>query len=237
MDEAERLMFQAWAKMPQFKAKVERTKVTIKEAMAIAPAYVACSWGKDSTVLLHLCQDVDQNVQVLFWTDPEQHLLGNYSEVIHGYCSRFHPNYLEIDVAGDRVPEKVSASKPWEQWPMALIGIRKEEGGKRKHGVKYGCIHQYQSGGKLGTWRAWPILHWTWRDVWAYLLLYEIPYLAAYDHPLAQHKSKSRTCNLFAKNAGNTKGLGSGRIADLRRINPEYYDYLKTNFSSISSAN
>lgn len=233
MDEAERLMFEGWATLPQFKRKVAQTQKIIQDALKIAPAYVACSWGKDSTVLVHLCQQVDPNVPVIFWTDPEQEILGNYSSVIQRYCQKFSPNYREIDTPGDRVPEKLEISRIWEEYPMAIVGIRKEEGGARRHAVKYGLIHRYRSGSRLETWRAWPLLYWTWRDVWAYILAHQIPYLSAYDHPLADHKSVSRTCNLFAKKRGNTKGLGSGRIENLRRINPEYYGYLKSNFPGI----
>ncbi|MFM7373139.1 MAG: hypothetical protein ACKO2Z_36235, partial [Sphaerospermopsis kisseleviana] len=55
-------MFEGWAKLPQFKKKVDQTKSIIKQALAIAPAYVAVSWGKDSVVMLHLCQQIKPDI-------------------------------------------------------------------------------------------------------------------------------------------------------------------------------
>ncbi len=236
MDEAERLMFEGWSRLPSFRRKVEQAKATICEALAIAPAYVACSWGKDSTVLLHLAQQVKPDVQAVFWTDPEQENFGNYNEVIRRYCDRFQPNYLEIDIEGDRVPHKIEASKLWETYPVALIGVRKQEQGKRKYSFKHGLIHQYTTGAWAGSWRVFPLGFWNWEDVWAYCVGNDLPYLDAYDHPAAGDRARSRTCNLLAKQDGNTKGVQYGRIAALRARNPAYYAYLQEFYPAIASA-
>lgn len=233
MDEAERLAFEGWASLPQFKKKVEQAKSIIVEALAIAPAYVAISWGKDSIAMLHLAQSISPDVLAIFWTDPEQENFGDYANVISKYLEKYKTtNYLELDVYGDRVPHKVNASRLWEQYPVAFIGLRLEEGGKRKFSLKkYGAIHKTQNQG----YRVCPLIYWNWRDIWAYTVANDLPYLSAYDHPANGNKSTSRTCNLLAKGSKNIKGTAHGRIARLRAMNPEYYNYLRDNYPNIAS--
>lgn len=226
MDEAERLMFLGWAKLPVFQGKIRQAQATIRDALKIGLPYVGISWGKDSVVLLHLAQQIKPDIQVIFWTAPDQELLNNYQETRDSYLSRYPTNYLEIDIDGDRVPHKVAKSKPWEQWPVALVGIRAEEN-RRTRGTalrKFGLLHQYTSGPQAGTWRAAPLGWWGWKDVWAYTCLHGLPYLRTYDDTFAVGRDRSRTCNLVAS---NPSGATIGRLQILKRQAPEYWQKLQ----------
>jgi phosphoadenosine phosphosulfate reductase len=233
MELEEKLMFEGWANLPQFKKKVDQAKSIIKQALEIAPAYVAVSWGKDSVVMLHLCQQVQPDIVAIFLTDSEQENFGNYSDVIKQYLDKYQTNYLELDLIGDRIPHKFEAAELWKTYPVAFQGLRLEEGGKRKFSLnKYG--HTYQLAN--GSYRVCPLIYWGWKDIWAYIVINNLPYLDVYDHSINSDRSKSRSCNLLAKEQGNTKAVETGRIARLRLLNPEYYNYLQENYPHLASA-
>lgn len=232
MDEAERLMFLGWSKMPQFQRKVEQAKSTIREALAIAPAYVACSWGKDSTVLLHLCQQVQSDIPAYFLGHSEQDLISNFSEIAFRYCEKFNPNYQEIRLA----PEDEKQYRPDKiKWalsniegipPLALIGVRAEESINRRRSVhRHGLIYQYKS----GNYRCFPLAFWSTNDIWAYIVNHNIPYLRAYDQTDKQSK-ESRTSLHFGRSANSA--LSAQRWEQFRRIAPEFVQHVKENYNA-----
>jgi len=226
MDERERQAFIAYSKLPAHRKKVEQALGVIREALSIAPACVAISWGKDSTVLLHLCQQVQPDILAVSFGHPERELISNYSEVEKTYCERFSPNLQTILMDGDHVPAKVNKAKLWELYPMAMVGLRKEESAKRSMAlVKLGLIHQFTSGERAGSWRACPIGWWTWKDVWAHINSHELPYLEIYDR---LSLDRGRTTDHLSKTASKT--WQQRRLAEFQTSAPEYYRYLQQNY-------
>lgn len=225
MDNAERLMFLGWAKTRQFKAKVDQAKTTIKDALEIDTAYVACSWGKDSTVLTHLCQQVNRDIPVISFGNPER-VFFDYQEVIDRYCNQYHPNLITIELEGDHVPDKVKAAKLWETYPVAIVGVRKEESKARSIAItQYGSIYQFKSGSHAKSWRCFPLAYWNWKDVWAYIVSCDLPYLDAYNH---QDWERGRTTDHLTKSTRSR--WQRTRAEEFTRVSPDYYHYLKTHF-------
>ena len=226
MDEADRLMFEGWATLPQFKRKVEQARSTIREGLSIAPAYVSVSWGKDSTVLLHLCQQEMPDIPVISFGHPERELIDNYAEVEKAYLDRYSPKLTTIEIVGDHVPAKVQQSKLWQQYSVAFVGLRKEESKKRSIALsKYGLMHQFQTGGRSGSWRVCPLGWWNWKDVWAYTVIHALPYLKSYDRT---PKDRGRTTDHFTKSADKT--WQRRRLEEFATINPTYYHHLRSEF-------
>lgn len=218
-------MLWQWAQLPQFKRKVKKAKEVIAEALAIAPAYVGVSWGKDSTVLLHLAQQLQPDIKAISFTHPERDVISNYSEVVACYCGRFSTNLEDINIDGDHVPAKVVQSRLWERYPMALVGVRKEESkGRAISGSKYGLTHQY----KTGSWRCHPLLYWGWKDVWAYLISNDLPYLKWYE---SQSIERGRTTDHLSKTVD--KSWQVRRLESFAISNPEYYNWLKQNHKEL----
>ena len=219
MDEAERLMFQAWASMPPYRRKVAQAQSIIKEAIAIAPAYVACSWGKDSLVLAHLASTLVPNLLICHVTGPNADLLNNYSEVSATFC-QLCPTVEYRVLGGDGRPSwEVFAAHADELPAMALLGLRAEEATYRRRSLrKYGPIHQYKTGG----WRACPLAWWGWKDVWAYIVANDLTYLRSYDHPGEESRALSRTSSITTR-----RGEQFGRMERMKRVSPEYYDWWK----------
>lgn len=231
MDAAERLMFEGWAGLPQFKKKVQRSLQIIEEAITISSPYVAISWGTDSINLLHLCQQVRPDILAVNIGDELEDLQNNYSEVTQNYCDRFPTNYQRIlydeETEGGFYDTVVKVAKAY---PMGLIGVRAEENPKRKLAItKFGLIHQYQSGKRKDCWRAFPLAWWNWRDKWAYTVLHDLPYLKSYDNPASGDRSRSRTAvvhNFDLHRGKHQDGIvRHGAMAQLRKIAPEYFSY------------
>lgn len=225
MDDAERLMFLAWSKRPQFRAKVDQAISVIEQALAIAPAYVACSWGKDSTVLLHLAQQVNPDIAVISFDNPDR-LFFDYGRVISEYTEQYSVNLTTIKFKGDHVPDKVKMFALWNDYPMALVGVRKEESQYRSMSiVNYGLTYQFQTGTHAGTWRCYPLGYWGWKDVWAYIVAHRLPYLDAYNRQSFEH---GRTTDHLSKTTN--KKWHRSRLEQFAKVSPEYYFYLNNNY-------
>lgn len=229
MDEAERLIFEGWARLPQFKRKVEQAQQIIRDALCLAPTCIAISWGTDSIDLLHLTQQIQPDILAINIGDSLEDLQNNYSEVVQQYCDRHPTNYQRI--LYDEATEGGfydAVARLAKQHPMTLLGVRAFENPKRKLAIKkFGLIHQYQSGKRLGAWRAFPLAWWNWKDKWAYTVLHELPYLKSYDFPASGDRSVSRTAvvhNFDLHRGRHQEGIvKSGAMAQLRVIAPEYF--------------
>jgi 3'-phosphoadenosine 5'-phosphosulfate sulfotransferase (PAPS reductase)/FAD synthetase len=227
MDEAERLMFQAWASMPPYRRKVAQAQSIIKEALEISPAYVACSWGKDSLVLAHLVWNIAPSTLLLHDGSDDEDEQDNYSEVREAFLGRFPMPYQGIvrgynDGSGGGLYEQLPSH------PLVFLGLRAEENKTRKISLrKYGPLHQYQSDSPLhptNSWRCCPLAWWNWKDVWAYIVAHDLPYLSAYDW---EPKNQGRTSVIHGKRINpKHSGLGSGQSELLRRRNPEFWEKL-----------
>jgi len=229
MTEEERLMFEGWASLPQFKRKVNQAIEIIKKSLDVGSASVAISWGTDSVNLLHIAQQVYPDIPAFCIGDELEDLQNNYSDVTRQYCKRFPTNYRRItynENSDGGFYEQVY--KLAHQFDITLIGVRAEESPKRKIAIsKYGTIHQYTSGKRKGAWRSFPLAWWNWKDKWAYTVLHGLPYLDSYDHPASGHRSRSRTAvihNFDLHRGSHQDGLvRHGAFSQLRVIAPEYY--------------
>jgi len=236
MTPLEKAGFVAHARLPVFRRRVESTRGIIAAGLALGPSYVACSWGKDSIVMTHLVQSVDPEVPVVFFADPDQDMIDDYAGVSSGYMERFPTVYEELNPGGDRVPHKLAASRIWQRYRVAFVGVREEECNSRRMDlIRHGEIHQYTAGARAGSYRVWPLGKWSWKDVWGYICLHDLPYLPSYDAKMADDKRFSRTCNVMPKfMKDGPKGANMGRINRLRARNPAYYNYLCQNFPEIA---
>lgn len=233
MELDEKLMFEGWSSLPTFKKKVEQAKTVIKQALEIAPAYVAVSWGKDSVVMLHLCQQIKPDIIAVNYGSPEQDIVDNYSEVINNYLQRFPTNYKELiglpewandpDTAKDRCTQIVG-----KEYTLTFVGLRAEESKRREKTIKLnGLIYQYKSGRYKDHYRACPLGWWSWRDVWAYIVSNDLPYLHSYDY---KDREYGRT-NAHARywfSANKNKRVYDGKVELLKKYNYPLFTFLQS---------
>ena len=233
MDDDERLMFEGWATLPAFKKKVEQAKVVIKEALNIAPAYVAVSWGKDSVVMLHLCQQIKPDIIAVNYGSSEQDTVDSYSQVINDYLQRFSTNYKELiglpewanepDTVQDRCNQVLEG-----KYNLAFVGLRAEESKNRKRSIaQNGLIHEYKSGRYKGHYRVCPLGWWTWRDVWAYTVVNNLPYLDSYDYKDRERgRTNAHARYWFTKN--KFKKVSEGKFDLVKKYNFPLFTLLQS---------
>jgi phosphoadenosine phosphosulfate reductase len=231
MDARERESFLAYTELPQFQRKVDRALATIREALLIGSAYVSVSWGKDSVVMLHLCQQIQPDILAVFLGHSEQDLISNFSDTEKRYCEKHKTNYQPIYLSQiqektyDPVRLKTVLSKIDK--PLAFIGMRAEESINRKRSIsRYGLIHQYKS----LNYRACPIAYFNWQDIWAYTIKYDLPYLEAYDL-IPRSSPQSRTSLHFGRSANSS--LGANRWEQFKAICPKFVEHVRNNYDNI----
>lgn len=232
MNDAEEKFFRLHAWKTSFRKKVDQAIDVINRSLEITNnASVSVSWGKDSVALLHLVQSVKPDIKTIHIGDKHANKMNSYDDVISTYTQKHPTNYHEIriDTGGD-----FSVLYDWlKKIDLSFIGLRLGEKGGRVFSIKkYGAIHQYKSGKLAGQWRSLPLWNWDWKDVWAYTVVNNLPYLASYDHILSGSKEHSRTSSVYTKYHldnpnGSHGGMGMGRISKLRVIAPEYFEILK----------
>lgn len=224
--------YKGYASLTAFKNRVKKSKRVIEEALLLDDAYVAISWGKDSTVMLHLCQQVKPDILAICYSSIEQEYVSNYSETINNYCAKFSTNYLDIKAekgnaeTSDTVQDRINAVN---NHPVAFVGLRAEESINRRRSLrKYGLIHQYQTGKHSGNYRVCPLAWWSWQDVWAYIFYYEIPYLDLYDKLDRKLGRTNAHANNWYSSLKN-KSIQKTSLENMKSLNPALYWYLKNN--------
>lgn len=183
MDEQERLIYLGWAKTNKFQSKVAKAKQVIQEALKIGDSYVAISWGKDSTVLLHLCQQVCPNIKAFFAKGFYMDIYDNYTEVMNKYLLKYPTNIelWEDNNVPTNTPGPIVASKEAKLsliYDVVFLGLRQDESINRKRSIKKGLIYKYKNS---NTTRVCPLGYWSNIDIWSYIALHELPYLNSYD--------------------------------------------------------
>lgn len=219
MDEQEKAIYLGWAELPRLKAKIAQAGEIIDKALDIEKAYVACSWGKDSLVLSHLVLSINPAIPIVHIGSEHQNLFDNYADVEASFLSQFPCDYKKVDLGLKNAKttfEKLKKELP----PLAFVGLRAQEGKHRKASLcSRGVICQYKKGG----FRACPLAWWDWKDIWGYIVANNLDYLNSYDHPNNNNRVLSRT----SVHVGSGRGLTMGRFERMRKINPEYYDFIK----------
>lgn len=147
--------------------------------------YIAYSGGKDSCVLLHFLMKIDPNTAVIHW-DYGPYLIPRMIEArIIQNALNMGARYLRLltshsynklkrnvnNVWGKEFMERVLPSLVKEGFDCSFIGLRAEESHKRKARTL-----KMISKDKVML-NIYPLKDWTWKDIYAYLLINKIPYL------------------------------------------------------------
>jgi len=188
--------------------KIEHSKKVIKEAVEKHPRIaVACSFGKDSIVVLHLAREVKPDIQVFsVMTRFKPKETFEYAEQI----KKLWNLDLKTYISDEEIPEELyktdpdkcceilkvkptkEAVKDLDCW---ICGLRNTEGITRKDfkeiEIKNGLV-------KLN-----PILDWTELDIWRYFAFNNIPV-----HPWYKRGYRSLGCQPCTKPGGASERDG-----------------------------
>ncbi len=170
-----------YARLNSYKALVAKTEGFIRWSLArMQNPYVACSFGKDSSVMLHLILKQKPDIPVVFASHPETRILDNYEKVIQ-YWLKHGINYHEVFCEGGLIKVKHDQRNrmaAWsDQWDAFFVGIRSQESfGRRISLKKYGMFHRLTSG-KI---KVSPLADWKTEDIAAYTAFHNLPLLSKY---------------------------------------------------------
>jgi|Wag4MinimDraft_14_1082654.scaffolds.fasta_scaffold02726_2 3'-phosphoadenosine 5'-phosphosulfate sulfotransferase (PAPS reductase)/FAD synthetase len=212
-----------WAQSEEFQQRLaEANKMILQALKRHKKMYVAYSGGKDSTALLHLVLHHDPNILVFHWDyGPylmprayEKEIIENmrkigakniYIDTSDKYKSREDTGIWYKEFFGRVVPELLK-----QGYDGCFVGIRKEESISRKL-----RIEAQKSLTKIKE--IWPLQDWSWKDVWAYIFAFDVPYHSVYDKyaPIVGW-DKARFVTFFDKEfdtlgASNVDGILSWR--------------------------
>ncbi len=203
--------FLLWSKTDEFKEKVNEARRIIKNALDLYGSdkcFISFSGGKDSTVLLNLVYSIDKNVLVVHWDYGKYFIPRKIHEEIINILKWHDAKYIvATSTAYERYKRKARnvlgrhyigkfLKYMYEQgYRLVFIGLRKEESIRRKIRLK-----DYFEKDKSGLINCYPIMNWSYKDVWAYIYSRKIPYLSVYDryNKVLGH-NRSRFVTLFDK--------------------------------------
>lgn len=166
-----------------FLSKIDNAKTLIKTWLdAWDKCIVACSFGKDSMVLYHLCRSIKKDIPVFSVMTPfkpaitlkyKKEMEKYYGMNLTTYCQKERKDIHEWWKSNPskcckyyKVDMTKLALKHYDVW---FTGLRKSEGALRAE------MKSIVSEDKFGKAKVNPILDFTERDIWRYLALYQIP--------------------------------------------------------------
>lgn len=169
-----------YAQMPEYIYQLDKTKRFIKWALSqVEKPYVACSFGKDSSVLLDLIYKIEPSIPVYCFMCEQSEMLDNYEEVISYWSSKCNVNIIEFDQSDPLKIHRMSKlSKQIKDIDSFFNGVRAEESKQRRITLrKYGKFYKLKTTGKT---RICPLAWWKTKDIMAYMFSNSLPFLDTY---------------------------------------------------------
>lgn len=176
MDEKTALLY---SQLKQYKILVNKTSGFIKWALSqVKNPYVACSFGKDSSVMLHLVLQHRPDIAVVFVRRIETDLIDNYDEIIKKWgdinlTTISYKGWLE----GGEGRGIAFATKDLYKFDAYFVGLRKYENKGRENSLK---IHGMFFKNKENKIRICPIADWGTSDIATYCIINKLPILNTY---------------------------------------------------------
>lgn len=162
--------------MPEYKFLVRKTSSFISWALKqVQNPYVACSFGKDSAVMLHLIRQINPDIQVRFirWKNETEHI-DNYDEVISKWGKL---NLEQIELSRETLSDKRAERYQTSGYDSYFIGLRQQEStGRRITLKKDGKFYKTMA----GIIRIAPLSIWKDEDIAAYVFSHDLPILNSY---------------------------------------------------------
>lgn len=218
--------YQAHAQRDTYRQLLDEAFEIIRRGLIAAPdAYIACSFGKDSAVMLHLILScAQQQARFIRW-EGESEFLDNYEVVIEAWRSLHTLDLHILDLRRSSLDEKVAGR--WQQMealsPAAgyFIGLRAEESRARRMTIRqHGTVYQKVD----GIWRICPLANWRTIDIGAYVIEHDLPMLSTYHAEGFEGRTASRVPR------ANVRGLA---LTALRTRDPNGFEALAVRFPEV----
>jgi len=213
---------QLYAQLKPYKALVNKTSGFIRWALErVQNPYVACSFGKDSAVMLHLVMETAPDIDIRFirWKGETEHI-DNYDEVIDQWNLK---NLTQVELHRLTLSDKRKDRYETENYDSYFVGLRMEESAARRITLKTHGMFFKNSKGMI---RISPLADWTEKDISTYVLANELPTLNSYK----EHGFSSRTASRVPR---EDWGIRENFLSDLKQRNFTAYQNIITKYPEL----
>lgn len=211
-----------YAQLKPYKALVNKTIGFIRWALErVENPYVACSFGKDSAVMLHLILQQAPDIQVRFirWKF-ETEFIDNYDEVIESWGKL---NLQQVEFSRQLLSDKRKDRYDTIGHDSYFIGLRKNESVARRITLKtHGMFYK----NKAEMIRISPLADWTEKEIAAYMYSNELPILNTY-------KSTGIGARTSSRIPREDFGIRQAFLTDLKQRDFTSYQELINHFPEI----
>lgn len=240
MDEKLRRRFLLYARLPVFKRRVQRARERVAQWLDLVKnPYIAFSTGKDSTCILHLVREQRPDIPAVYfdadcsYPESRQTLESTPNTIAFPTEEPLLETFRRFGNFESGPKDEAMRTTVWEPIKRLLkkynfdgvcYGLRSEENPKTRgaHARYHGAVFQYK---RDGLWGCQPIHDWEYNDVWAYIVVNNLPYCGVYDKLWDSPEEDQR----LSYWAGVTKRR-YGRLAWLKRCYPELFNRLAAEF-------
>lgn len=155
----------------------------------------ACSFGAESSVLLHLISKVREDANIVF-IDTNLHFKETYEviEQVKEKYPRFTINSISTTLSIEDQAHQYG-EKLWEVNPNHCCQIRKIEplrqelqkykawisGLRRSQSITRANVDYVNLDHKFKKIKICPLIYWTWDEIWMYIKLHQLPYNDLHD--------------------------------------------------------
>lgn len=239
----ERAGFLARSRSVQFKQLLKETMAFLRETLPQFPCHVSLSGGKDSTLCWYLAREAGFDVPAVHFDSGGEHpntldhlkYLSEFLSTTNLYIYYPRISYIEMLRAayggGQQVTsvelmqyiiDEPSARAMQELGVNAyIIGLRQDESvGRKFTGLVQGALYESKS----SLMRIAPLLKWTWKDVWAATVLFDLPIHPAYEERSVGESLKNVRVGVLTDLAAEHTSAVLARFKD---CNPAAYGALK----------
>ena len=224
-----RKRFELHARQPFFQKRIETAIRTIQEFLEVAEnPYISVSGGKDSSVLLHLCRRVCPELDAIYLemgaTYPQSEvLLQSYEHLKRIVVADWLSDLKKVGMRGKKARVSDELARRQKEDPTLLAeydghfyGLRAEESaGRRKLAGVRGKIFFRKTDGR---WVCQPITHFSYNDVWAYIVREGIAYNDLYDLMWDRPEHAQRVASFTLSREANL-----GTVAYLKMTHPDLF--------------
>lgn len=211
-----------YAQLKPFKNLVRKTSGFINWALnRVHSPYVACSFGKDSAVMLHLVLQFLPDIPVRFvrWK-LETEYIDNYDDIIKQWGNiNLHQIIFSRQTLSDSRTDRYSVTG----YDSYFIGLRMQESTARRITLKSNGLFYKNSDGLI---RISPLADWSDMDVAAYMFSNNLPVLNSY----LFNGISSRTASRIPR---SDYGIRTSFLTDLKNRDMDAYQKLVINFPEI----
>jgi len=245
MPTMKRIGFESHAKLDVFKRKVEQAQNLVEKALKqMDRPYCAFSTGKDSQVASHLVWSVNPNIPGVYWDAdcayPESYeyldLIAQERTIIKWKCEPMLDTFERLggpDAPGiENATMKSTVYDPLKEllakyhFDGVFVGLRAEESRGRANSIKYdGTLWQYKRDDVL---RCLPVAHFSYKDIWAYIVSCNLPYNRIYDKMWNMYEREQRV-SYWAGESNRSMG----RWYLLRTQYPELWNKFAARFPEV----